>query len=127
MCLYAVAQFRSSTVTMSVESVGGSTPGVRVTWSTTVPPECVASVTVEFRRSERESVVTSYTTTNTSGTQVIQSPLLCAVVYYVRVYVIGDSQKLGGVIQYSIPEQVFVGGKENCVDEISFATMAFPN
>ena len=54
-----------------IESVGGSTPGVRVTWSTTAPPECVTSVRVVLRRGAIGSVVTSYTTTNTSGTQVI--------------------------------------------------------
>ena len=66
-----------------------STPGVRVTWSTTAPPECVASVRIVFRRSAHEGEVTRYTTTNTSGTQVIQSPLQCATEYYVRVFVTG--------------------------------------
>ena len=48
--MHADTHFHSHTVvTLSAESVGGSTPGVRVTWNTTVPPECVASVTVEFR------------------------------------------------------------------------------
>ena len=112
---------------MSAESVGGSTPGVRVTWSTTAPPECVASVRVVFRRSTHGSVVASYTTTNTSVTQVIQSQLQCATEYYVQVFVIGDSQSLGGVQEQSIQERVVVGGKENCVHDISFATMAFPN
>ena len=31
------------TVTVSAEREDGSTPGVRVTWSTTALPECVAS------------------------------------------------------------------------------------
>ena len=105
---------------MSAESVNESTPGVRVIWSTTAPPECVAAVRVEFRSSPVGLVVTSYTTTNTSGTQVIQSPLQCATEYYVRVSVVGV-QRLGGLQQQSIQKRVVVGGKENCVGEISFA------
>ena len=107
---------------MSVESVGGSTPGVRVTWSTTAPPECVALVRVDFRRSAFGSVVTTYVTTNTSGTQVIQSPLQCATEYYVGVYVKGKSQRLGGIVLQSIRKRVVVGGRENCVHEISIGT-----
>ena len=98
-----------------------STPAVRVTWSTTAPPECVASVTVEIRSSPVGFVVTTYTTTNTSGTQVIQSPLQCATDYYVRVFVVGV-QKLGGVQQQSNLQQVVVGGKENGVHEILIGT-----
>ena len=98
-----------------------STPAVRVTWSTTAPPECVASVTVEIRSSPVGFVVTSYTTTNTSGTQVIQSSLKCGTDYYVRVFVIGV-QKLGGVQQQSIQKRVVVGGKENGVHEILIGT-----
>ena len=94
-----------------------STPAVRVTWRTAVPPECVASVRVVFRRSGLGSV-TSYTTTNTSGTQVIQSPLRCATVYDVQVLV-AAVQRLGGVQQRSIQKRVDVGGKENDVHEIS--------
>ena len=42
---HAVTQFHFFTVnTVSVESVGGSTPGARVTWSTTVPSECSDNV-----------------------------------------------------------------------------------
>ena len=95
-----------------------STPAVRVTWSTNAPPECVASVRIVFRRSTLGAEVTHYTTTNTSGTQVIQSPLQCATDYYVRVSVTGV-QRLGGVQLHSIQERVVVGGKENCVHEIS--------
>ena len=87
-----------------------STPAVRVTWSTNAPPECVASVRIVFRPSPAGSVVTSYTTNNTSGTQVIQSPLQCATEYYVRVLVVAV-QILGGVHQPSIQERVVVGGK----------------
>ena len=108
----AAAQFYLSNVTVSAESEIGSTPGVRVTWSTTAPPECVVSVKVVFRRSAVGSVVTSYTTTNTSGTQVIQSPLQCATEYYVRVFVIAVSQKLSGIQLQSIQNRVVVGGKK---------------
>ena len=103
--------------------MGGSTPGVRVTWRTTAPPGCVASVRVNFKRSASQPVVASYTTTNTSGTQVIQNQQLrCGADYYVRVLVNGISS-LGGVIQYSAPEHVVVGGKENRVQ----AYKATPN
>ena len=107
---------------MNAESVGGSTPGVRVTWSTIAPPECIVSVRVVFRRSTHGSVVTTYTTTNTSGIHIIQSPLQCATEYYVEVFVIGDSQRLAGVQRQSIQKRVVVGGKENCVHEISNGT-----
>ena len=99
--------------------MGGSTPGARVTWSTTTPPGCVASVRIVFRHSTRGAEVTSYTTTNTSGTQVIQSPLQCATEYYVRVFFTGV-QRLGGVQLQSMQKQVVVGGKENGLLEISF-------
>ena len=69
----------------------GSTPGARVTWSTTVPPECVASVTVEFRTSISGRVVRSYTITDTSETEVIQTGLQCDTVYTIRVVVTGVS------------------------------------
>ena len=106
---------------MSAESVGGSIPGARVTWNTTAPPECVLSVKVVFRRSTHGSEVTSYTTTNTSGTQVIQSPLECATEYYVRVYVIAESERLDDLQLQSSQMRVVVGGKQNCV-HISIGT-----
>ena len=67
----------------------GPTPGARVSWNTTVPPECVASVTVEFRTSSGGSVVRSYTTTNTSETEVIETGLQCDTTYYIGVTVTG--------------------------------------
>ena len=76
------------------------------------------SVRVEFRRGEHGSVEASYTTTNTSGTQVIQSSLQCATEYYVRAFVIAVSQRLGGIQLHSNQQQVVVGGKESCVHEI---------
>ena len=119
---YAVTQFRRSTVTMSAESVGGSTPGVRVTWSTTAPPECVVSVRVVFRRSTHGSEVTAYTTNNTSGTQVIQSPLQCATQYYIRVLVVAES-RLGGIQLQSIQKRIVVGGKENVCLRLQLAQL----
>ena len=98
-----------------------STPAVRVTWRTAVPPECVESVRVVFRRSGVGSV-TSYTTTNTSGTQVIQSPLQCSTEYYARVLVVAV-QRLGSVQLHSIQKRVVVGGKENGVHKFSIATI----
>ena len=61
--LHAVTQFHFFNITVSAESVGGSTPGARVTWNTTVPPGCVTSVRVEFRtNSPRGHVAANYTT-----------------------------------------------------------------
>ena len=74
---------------MSAEREDGPTPGARVTWSTTVPPECVASITVDFRTSSSGSVVRSYTINSTSGTEVIQTGLQCGTTYYIRVVVTG--------------------------------------
>ena len=96
------------TVTVSAVRVDGPTPGARVTWSTTAPPECVASVTVEFITSSSGSVVRSYTTTSTSETEVIQTGLQCGTTYYIRVEVTGVAS-LGNLS--SDPVQVFVGGK----------------
>ena len=95
---------------MSVVREDGSTPGARVTWSTTAPPECVASVTVEFRTRSMLSgdVVRSYTTTNTSGTEVIQTGLQCGTTYYIRVVVTGVASR-GTVSSNQV--EVIVGGK----------------
>ena len=97
-------------ITVSAERVDGSTPGARVIWSTTAPPECVASVRVEFRTSmiTGSPVVRSYTTTNTSETEVIQTDLQCATTYYIRVVVTGVLS-LGMLT--SNQTQVLVGGK----------------
>ena len=116
---HAVTQFHFFTVnTVSVESVGGSTPGARITWNTTVPPECVTSVRVEFRTSSPGPVVASNTTTNTSQTEVIQTGLQCATHYYIRVVVTGEIRPPGGMtapvmLSPRHPDvQVLVGGKE---------------
>ena len=114
--IHAVTQFHYRTVSMSAESVGGSTPGVRVTWNTTLPPECVAAVRVEFRTSSWGGpVVATYTTTNTSQTEVIQTGLECATNYYIRVIVTGEPRPPSGTQMLSPRHedvQVLVGGKE---------------
>ena len=119
---FAAFDFLSYNVTLSAESLNESTPAVRVTWRSAVPPECVASVEIVFIRSGVGSV-TNYTTTNTSGTQVIQSPLQCATEYYVRVFIVAV-QRLGGVQERSMQKRVVVGGKENGVCKFS---MVIPN
>ena len=93
----------------------GPTPAVRVTWNTTVPPECVASVRVEFRTSSQGPVAATYTTTNTSQTEIIQTGLQCATNYYTRVVVTGKLRPPGGTQMLSPRHsdvQVLVGGKE---------------
>ena len=117
--MHAVTQFHFFTVTVSAESVGGSTPGARVTWNTTtLPPECVTSVRVEFRTiSSGGPVVANYTTTNTSQTEIIQTGLQCSTSYYIRVVVTGEVRPLGGMtatvmLSSRSDVQVFVGGKE---------------
>jgi len=102
------ADFSLRTVTVSAESVDGSTPGARVTWSTTVPPECVASVRVEFRTSSSGSVVRSYTPTNTVETEVILTGLQCFITYYIRVRVTGVPS-LAALVNNQV--QVRIGGK----------------
>ena len=110
--MHVVHQFHSFTVNVSAESVGGSTPGVRLTWSTALPPECVTSVRVEFRtESYLGPVVATYTTTNT---EVIQTGLHCATNYIITVKVTGEPRHQGsgsGNRLRFATVQVFVGGK----------------
>ena len=87
-----------------------STPAVRVAWSTTAPSQCVTVVRVEFKTSIRGPVVTTYTTTNTSQTEIIHS-LQCATNYYIRVVVAGVTSVGVQVTVNSGEVQVFVGGK----------------
>ena len=116
--MHAVTQFHLRTVTARAESVGGSTPCVRVTWNTTVPPECMTSMRVEFRTSSPGPVVATYTTTNTSQTEVVQTGFQCATNYYIRVVVTGELRPPGGMPTTLMPSsrhsdvQVLVGGKE---------------
>jgi len=97
---------------VNAESVDGSPPGARVTWSTTLPPECVASVTVKFRTVSSGSVVIPYTTTNTSETEVIQTGLQCGTTYLIRVTV--TAVRIPSVqrnVLESAEVQVLIGGK----------------
>ena len=105
--MHAAAMLAERTVTVSAEREDGPTPGARVTWSKTVPPECVASVTVEFRTSSSGSVVRSYTT-SASETEVIQTDLQCDTTYYIRVVVTGVAPR-GNLTSEQV--QVLVGGK----------------
>ena len=110
--LCVAAQFSTSdyTVTVSAESVDGPTPAVRVTWSTTVPLECVASVTVDFRTVSSGPVVATNTTTNTSQTEIIQTGLRCVTYYFIRVVVTGEFTIRPRRTSDQI--QVLVGGNE---------------
>ena len=112
---YADAQFRSSTVTVSAESVGGSTPGVRVTWNITLPPECMTSVRVNFRTTTNLVLVATNTTNSTSQTEVIQTGLQCGTNYYIRVVVTGEPRYQGVSLHQVLSSnqlRVFIGGKE---------------
>ena len=85
----AASQFSSSTVTVNAEIMDGPTPRVRVTWSKTAPPQCVMSVRVNFRTSRSWPVVATYTTTNTSEIEFIQTGLQCTTNYLITVVVTG--------------------------------------
>ena len=106
--IHTAIQFSLFTVTASAESVDAPTPAARVTWSTTVPPECVASVRVEFRNSSTGPVVATYTTNNTSETEFIQTGLRCSTYYYITVVVTG--QLSDGSRPTLNSRQVVVGG-----------------
>ena len=112
--IFADAQFRSSNLTARAESVDDSTPGARVTWSTTVPPECVIAVSVNFRTTTNGVLAAAYTTTNASQTEVIQTGLQCATSYNIRVVVIGEPTYQGVPLEQHLLSshvQVFIGGK----------------
>ena len=115
--IHAAAQFAlSRTITVNAESVDGLTPSARVTWSTTIPPECVASLRVDFRtQSQSGMLVATYNTTNTSQTEVIQTDLQCATNYFITVVATGII--LDGIhpTLTSSPFQVLIGGKKNCI------------
>ena len=72
----------AESVAVGTDSMNRSTHGARVTWSTEIPPECVASVTVEFRTSNRGPVVATNSTTTRSKTELIQTGLQHAINYY---------------------------------------------
>ena len=112
---HADAQFRSSNLTVRAESVGGSTPGAEVAWSTTLPPECVVSVAVNFRTTTDGVLAATNITTNTSQTEVIQTGLQCGTSYYTRVVITGEPTYQGVPLEqllFSSQVQVFIGGKE---------------
>ena len=89
---HTAIQFSLSTVTVSAESVvEGLTPAARVSWRTTIPPQCIAFVKVEFRTSSRGPVVANYITTNSSQSEVIKNGLQCTTYYYIRVIVTGEA------------------------------------
>ena len=110
---HTAGQFLLSTVTVNAANVRGfSTPAVRVTWNTTVPPECVTSVRVEFKTSSRGLVVATNTTTiNTSQTEFIQTDLQCTTYYYITVVVTGKISASQRPTLRSRQVQVTVGGK----------------
>ena len=114
--MHAVHQFHPFTVNVSAESVGSSTPGVRLTWSTALPPECVTSARVKFTtESYYGPVVATYTTTNT---EVIQTGLHCATNYFITVVVSGRPILPGASYLLSTLResqvQVLIGGKDVC-------------
>ena len=128
---HTAGQFLLSTVTVNAANVRGfSTPAARVTWSTTIPHECVASVRVDFRTSSRGLVVATNTTNSTSQTEVIQTGLQCTTYYYITVVVTWTMVVDGSHPTLSSRKvQVTVGGKKKrkkkkklkiCMNEIQF-------
>ena len=110
---HADAQFRSFNLTVSVESVGGTTPAGRVTWNTALPPECVTSVLVNFKNNIGVVVATN-TTTDASQTEVIQTGLRCGTSYKIEVVVSGKPTYEGVPflqILSSNEVRLFIGGK----------------
>ena len=95
---------------MSAACANGSTPGVMVTWNITrVPTDCVASVRVKFKLSEKENLSSVYNTTNMSETEVIQTGLQCATKYYIIVVVDSSQGKKGA---WKSPQvELLIGGK----------------
>ena len=113
--MHTDSEFLSFNVTARAKSVGGTTPGARVTWNTTLPPDCVTSVRVNFRATTNGRLVATYTTTNTSQTEIIQTGVQCGTSYYIRVIVTGEPRYQGVSVEQvlsSTQVQVFIGGKE---------------
>ena len=115
--MHAVTRFHFCNVKiLSAESVDGSTPGVRVTWRTTVPPGGIKSVRVEFRK---DNVVANYKIINASQTEVIQTGLQCGTYYHIRVVVTGEITFTNGssvtaMLSVVSDAQVHLGGKKKC-------------
>ena len=109
---FAVAGFVLSTITVSSETVvEGSTPAARVTWSTTIPHQCIAFYRVEFRTSSFGPVVANYTTTNVSQTEVIKDGLQCTTYNHNNVVVSGETSSGIHVTLSSRQVRVWIGGK----------------
>ena len=107
----AAIQFSQSTITVRAESVDGPTPAARVTWSTTAPLECVTSVRVEFRTQRIGPTATTYTATNTSQTEVIQTGLWCGTYYFITVAVVSENTITVPATVTNTSVQVLVEGK----------------
>ena len=110
---HADAQFLSSNLTARAESVGGSNPGARVTWNTTLPPDCVTSVSVNFRTTANGVLEAINSTTNTSQTEIIQTGLQCATSYNITVVASGKPRYQGVPIDQFLSSnkvQIFIGG-----------------
>ena len=110
LCILLLNFILLGNVTMSAESVHGSTPSVRVTWNITVPSECVALVRVKFRLRLKGEVVSTFNTTNVSENEIIQTDLKCGTTYYIRV-VVDQSENDKGKWKNQRAEEVFVGSK----------------
>ena len=108
--LIVAAQFALNSVNVSAENVDGPAPVVRVTWNTTVPPQCVTSVRVDFRTSGHGPVAATYTTNDTSGTAVVQTGLRCDTNYYITVAIVNEETYHIHAMLNSIGVQVFVNG-----------------
>ena len=110
--IHTAGRFGIATINVNAESVDGSSPGARVTWSTTIPHECVASLRVDFRaQSEFGTLVATYNTTNTSQTEVIQTGLQCTTNYFITVVFTGE---ILNSIRPTLSNSVFrvlIGGK----------------
>ena len=103
----------AESVAVGTDSMNRSTHGARVTWSTEIPPECVAFVTVEFRTESRGPgpvVATNSTYTTRSQTELIQTGLQHAINYYTLI-VTGN---ISGDVRPTLrtrQKQVCIGGK----------------
>ena len=123
--MYTDPQFLSFNVAARAESVGGSTPGVRVTWNTTLPPDCVASVRVNFQTTPTSGLAAANTTTNASQTEIIQNGLQCGTNYYIRVLVSGKPRHQGVPIDQFLlsncnqVQVIFGGNKVVCMTFLS--------
>ena len=101
----------AESVAVGTENMNSSTHGARVTWRTTIPPECVTSVTVEFRTSSRGPVVATNSTTNRSQTELIQTGLQRAMNYFITLILTGQVSNGVHPTLRSRQEQVCIGGK----------------